>query len=65
MTPAGYTLGVSPEQHANEVLDALARGETDIFAGHGSREAYERQRSDPQAFERANIDRWFGAKPAT
>ncbi len=62
LTPAGYTSGVSPEKHANEVLDALARGETDIFAGAGSRESYERLRADPQAFERANIDRWFPAK---
>ncbi len=59
LTPAGYTSGVSPEKHANEVLDALARGETDIFAGAGSRESYERLRSDPLAFERRNIERWF------
>ncbi len=62
MTPAGYTSGVSPEVHANEVLDALARGETDIFAGAGARAAYESLRADPQAFERKNIDRWFPAK---
>jgi NAD(P)-dependent dehydrogenase (short-subunit alcohol dehydrogenase family) len=59
LTPAGYTSGVSPEQHANEVLDALARGETDIYAGAGSRQAYEKLRADPQAFERMNVDRWF------
>lgn len=59
LTPAGYTSGISPEQHANDVLDALARGETDIYAGAGSRQAYERLRADPQAFERTKIDRWF------
>ena len=62
LTPAGYTSGISPEQHANDVLDALARGETDIYAGAGSRAAYERLRADPQAFERININRWFGPK---
>jgi NAD(P)-dependent dehydrogenase (short-subunit alcohol dehydrogenase family) len=60
MTPAGYSSGASPEQHANQVLDALARGETDIFAGTGSREAYAALVADPQAFERRNIERWFG-----
>ncbi len=59
LTPAGYTSGISPEQHATDVIDALARGETDIYAGAGSRQAYERLRADPQAFERTNIDRWF------
>jgi NAD(P)-dependent dehydrogenase (short-subunit alcohol dehydrogenase family) len=62
MTPASYTRGISPQQHANDVLDALARGETDVFAGAGAREAYERQRADPEAFERANIER-FNAQP--
>jgi short-subunit dehydrogenase len=64
LSPPGYTRGISPEQHAIDVLDALARGESDIYAGTGSRETYERMRADPQAFERANIDRWFGPKPA-
>ena len=59
LTPAGYTSGISPELHAQQVLDALARGETDIYAGAGSREAYDRLRADPQGFERRNIDRWF------
>jgi NAD(P)-dependent dehydrogenase (short-subunit alcohol dehydrogenase family) len=62
LTPAGYTSGISPEQHATDVIDALARGETDIYAGAGSRQAYERLRADPQAFERLNIDRWFPPK---
>ena len=62
LTPAGYTSGISPEQHANDVLDALARGESDIYAGAGSRQAYDRLRADPQAFERMNIDRWFPVK---
>lgn len=58
MTPAGYTRGISPVQHANEVLDALAEGETSIFAGTGAKEAYARVRNDPQNFERQNIDRF-------
>lgn len=61
MTQAGYTRGISPEQHANEVLDALAAGETDIFAGTGAKEAYQRVRSDPAGFERQNIDRFNGS----
>lgn len=65
MTQPGYTAGISPEMHANQVLDALARGETDIFAGAGSREADERLRADPQGFERRNIERWFGPKAAS
>jgi len=64
MTPPGVTFGVSPEVHANQVLDALSRGETDIFAGAGSHEAYEALRTDPQAFERKNIERWFGPTTA-
>jgi NAD(P)-dependent dehydrogenase (short-subunit alcohol dehydrogenase family) len=60
MSRPGDTFGVSPEVHANQVIDALARGETDVFAGAGSREAYEALRADPRAFERKNIDRWFG-----
>lgn len=63
LSPPGYTRGITPEQHANDVLDALARGEADIYAGAGSRETFERMRADPQAFERANIDRWFGPRP--
>jgi NAD(P)-dependent dehydrogenase (short-subunit alcohol dehydrogenase family) len=64
MTPASYTRGISPQLHANLVLDALARGETDIYAGDGSREAYEALREDPKAFERRNIDRWYGPRTA-
>jgi NAD(P)-dependent dehydrogenase (short-subunit alcohol dehydrogenase family) len=64
MTPANYSSGISPELHANQVLDALERGETDIYAGAGSRETEAALRNDPQAFERKNIDRWFGPKPA-
>ena len=65
MTPADYRSGISPELHANQVLDALARGETDIFAGAGSREAYDRLRADPEGFERRNIERWFGPAAGT
>jgi NAD(P)-dependent dehydrogenase (short-subunit alcohol dehydrogenase family) len=64
MTPPGVTFGVSPEVHGNQVLDALARGETDIYAGQNSRESYEALRADPEAFERKNIERWFGPKAA-
>ncbi len=59
MTPAGYKAGMTPEQHANEVLDALARGETDIYVGAGAKAAQEALRTDPLGFERKNNDRWF------
>ena len=64
MIPAGYAAGMSPEQHANEVLEALARGETDIFAGVNSGAANERLCADPLEFERKNIDRCFGSQAA-
>jgi NAD(P)-dependent dehydrogenase (short-subunit alcohol dehydrogenase family) len=52
MTRPGYTGGVSPEQHANEVLDAVEAGETDIYAGGGAKAYLQRIRSDPKKWER-------------
>ena len=57
-SPAGTTGGVSPEEHAHEVFDAMARGETDVFAA-GSRRARDRIWADPRAFERSRIDRFY------
>lgn len=56
MTRPGYTGGVSPEVHANEVLDALAAGETDIYAGGGAKAYLERIRGNPKKWERDHID---------
>ncbi|MDX2223216.1 MAG: SDR family NAD(P)-dependent oxidoreductase [Rhodospirillaceae bacterium] len=55
--PVGYTGGVTPEQHAEEVFDALAKGEADVFPA-GSRRMAERIRTDPAGFERGVIDRF-------
>lgn len=57
-SPAGTGGGVSPEAHAREVFDAMARGETDVFAA-GSRMARERIFADPAAFERDRINRFY------
>ena len=64
MTPADYKGGVSPDQHANEVLDAMAEGETDILAGGGAKQYLARLRADPKAFEREHIERFYSRKPS-
>ncbi len=58
--PAGSRSGggVSPEEHAHEVIDALARGETNIYAA-GARGMRSRIDADPVAFERSQIDRFY------
>lgn len=58
LSPAGYDPGVSPIDHANEVLAAAALGHTDIFAGAGSAAMKENILSDPAAFERTVIERF-------
>jgi NAD(P)-dependent dehydrogenase (short-subunit alcohol dehydrogenase family) len=50
--------GVSPEEHARQVFDAMARGETDIFAA-GSQRMRDLIFADPKAFERTRIDRFW------
>lgn len=57
-SPAGTVGGITPEAHAHEVFDALARGDTDVFAA-GSRGARDRIFADPLAFERSRIDRFY------
>lgn len=57
-SPVGSSFGFSPVQHAEEVLDALARGETEILAA-GSKGFFEKLRADPKAFERGVIDRFY------
>ena len=59
MSPPGYDPGVSPVDHAHEVFDAVARGETTIYAGAGSRELLEKIQADPEAFERDAIKRFY------
>ena len=56
-SPAGSSGGVTPEEHAREVLDKMARGDTDVFAA-GSEGMRQRILDDPQAFERGVIERF-------
>ncbi len=49
---------VSPEAHANEVLDAVAAGEVDIFAGARAGELRDAVRADPMAFEAQLTERF-------
>ncbi len=57
-SPAGYSGGTTPEAHAREVFDAMARGDTDVYAA-GSRAMRERINDDPVAFERMRIERFW------
>jgi NAD(P)-dependent dehydrogenase (short-subunit alcohol dehydrogenase family) len=61
--PVGAKGGFTPVQHANEVLDAMASGETEIYAA-GARGFVDRIRSDPKAFERGVIERFY-SNPVT
>lgn len=56
-SPVGTKSGFTPVQHAEQVFDALAQGETEILAA-GSQGFFERLRADPKAFERGVIDRF-------
>ncbi|MEM7704372.1 MAG: SDR family NAD(P)-dependent oxidoreductase [Pseudomonadota bacterium] len=58
MSAAGMNGGASPEAHAREVLDAMAEGHTDVFAGAGSAAMKSRILEDPVAFERGVIERF-------
>lgn len=50
--------GMSPVAHAHEVLDKMALGHTDVFAGAGSEAMRTNMINDPQAFERGVIERF-------
>ncbi len=52
---------VSPQAHAAEVLDALERGEEDIFAGANAAAMRDEIRADPKAFERKVVERFYNA----
>lgn len=58
-SPAGMSSGgVSPEEHGHQVIDALTRGDTDVYAA-GSRGMRERIMADPEAFEKDRIKRFY------
>lgn len=50
--------GVSPKEHARQVFDAMARGDTDVYAA-GSRRMRDMINADPEAFERGRIQRFY------
>lgn len=56
--------GMDPVEHANVVLDAAERGETDILAGTGVEKLRDAVRADPKAVERERIERMYAAAEA-
>lgn len=55
--PGGY--GIPPNEHANLVLDAIARGEEVIYVPKGAADMRDRLNADPKLFERNNIERFY------
>lgn len=53
--------GISPVEHANEVIDKMGMGHTDVFAGAGSEAMRANMINDPQAFERGVIERFYSS----
>ncbi|MDX2222427.1 MAG: SDR family NAD(P)-dependent oxidoreductase [Rhodospirillaceae bacterium] len=52
---------MSPIDHARQVLDAVAAGVEDIFAGTGAERIRDAVKSDEKAFERSYIERFHTA----
>ena len=57
-SPAGMSGGISPNEHAHQVFDAMARGDTDVYAA-GSKGMRDMINADPVAFERGRIKRFY------
>ena len=57
-SPAGTKGGISPNEHAHQVIDAMGRGDTDVYAA-GSKGMRELINADPEAFERGRIKRFY------
>lgn len=57
--------GMDPVQHAHDVLDAVARGETDILAGTDVERLRAEVWADPKAVERERIERMHAADEKT
>ena len=49
----------SPVEHAHQVFEALAQGQEDIYAGDEAEELRDFVLSDPKAFERRLIERFY------
>ena len=54
--------GMDPLVHGHQVLDAAARGETDILSGDGVEKLRDAVRADPKAVERARIEAMYAAQ---
>jgi len=54
--------GMDPVDHAQVVLDAAERGETDILAGTNVETLRDQVRADPKAVERERIERMYAAE---
>jgi len=61
MSAKNYEVRTTPLEHANQVLDAMAAGEEDIFAGQGATDIRDAIRADAKAFERQVVDRFHTA----
>jgi len=59
MSAKGTHPKTSAPDHARFVLDAVERGEEDIYAGLGAKEMHEAIRKDPVAFQRDRINRFW------
>ncbi|NKB42729.1 MAG: SDR family NAD(P)-dependent oxidoreductase [Alphaproteobacteria bacterium] len=57
-SPAGSNGGISPKEHARQVFDAMAQGDTDVYAA-GSKGMRDAINADPEAFERGRIKRFY------
>lgn len=57
-SPAGTRGGISPHEHAHQVIDAMVRGDTDVYAA-GSKRMRDLINADPEAFERGRIKRFY------
>jgi NAD(P)-dependent dehydrogenase (short-subunit alcohol dehydrogenase family) len=57
-TPIGSTTAFTPEEHAREVFDAIAAGQTHIYPATGPVKLHELVCKDPEGFERRTIERF-------
>jgi NAD(P)-dependent dehydrogenase (short-subunit alcohol dehydrogenase family) len=53
--------GMDPLVHGHQVLEAVARGDTDILTGNGVEKLRDDVRSDPKGVERARIEAMYAA----
>jgi NAD(P)-dependent dehydrogenase (short-subunit alcohol dehydrogenase family) len=61
MSARNYDVKMTPLEHAHQVLDAMAAGEEDIFAGENATDIRDAIHADAKAFERQVIERFHTA----